>query len=146
MDQVKTTDASYPLTISTVPWGIKGTAYNLNEFLNTGLPVNKEDDTTMTTALISPGASTRVSADGLDGIKMQPVGRFRVKTGAEDENPRDVYVGRVVKIDVISSKMLDVLNFGLSSPPCSAPNTEERGPIYVFDVENSGTCVTTTPA
>jgi len=137
-------DPNYPFTIVSVPWGIKGNAYNLNELLNSGLPRSKEDDASIKTALISPGASSKVTSDGVDGIIMQPVGGFRVRSTPEDGTPKDVYVGRVVKIDVVSSKMVDMLT-PATSFPCGFPIKQEVGPIYMFDVENSGVCSTTTP-
>jgi len=135
-------DPNYPFSIVTVPWGIKGYAYNLNEFINTTLPANKEQSSDLQTALVSPGASSQVSkSEGtVDGIVMQPVGQFRVRSGTEDSETRDEYVGRVVKIDVISSKMVDLL-IPATSFPCGFPPKQEVGPMFVFDVENAGVCV-----
>lgn len=135
-------DKDYPFSIVTVPWGIKGRAYNLNEFLNTTLPANKEESTDLQTSLVSPGASSQVSkSEGtIDGIVMQPVGQFRVKSGTEESPIRDEYVGRVVKIDVISSKMVDLL-IPATSFPCGFPPKQETGPMFIFDVENAGVCV-----
>jgi hypothetical protein len=138
-------DKNYPFSIVTVPWGIKGNAYNLNEFLNTTLPKDKEEssDEGFQTALISPGASSQVlkGDNSINGVVMQPVGRFRSQSSADNETIINHYVGRIVKIDVISSKMVDLL-IPATSFPCGFPPKQELGPMFIFDVENSGYCIT----
>jgi len=137
--QTVVADENYPFTIVNVPWGIKGYSYNLNEFLNTTLPRSVEVDDEAQTAILSPGASTRVNkADGsADGIIMQPVGRVKI-TGTD----LNAYVGRVVKIETVSSKMVDLL-IPATSFPCGFPPKSESGPMFIFDVENAGVCSTT---
>lgn len=131
---------AYPFRVVTVPWGIKGTAYNLNELLNSTLP---ESNTTF----IGPGIGAEVkNAQAVPNsypstFSMQPVGRVFNKDVEGAVIPQ--YVGRIVKIDVVEGKMLDVLASVVD--PAKGGALQPKGTMYVFDVENANDGICSTP-
>lgn len=132
----------YPFRVVTVPWGMRGIAYNLNEMTNANLPWATGD---LQTSLVSPGLSAKI-ADGKGASdtpyaesKMMAVGQFLDKD-AEGNAVGSVYVGRIVKIDVVNSSMIDL--FGSQLNFCGLVSNSEYANMYVFDVENAvdGSC------
>jgi hypothetical protein len=129
----------YPFTIVKVPWGIEGVAYNINELLNCALPTSAENGADgEQTALVGPGLAVKIDEDGVSpdtpfsNLRMQAVGDYLVKTG---DGLEPVYVGRIVKIDVVNSKMLDLI--GSSINQCGIVSNSEYSNTFVFDVENA---------
>jgi hypothetical protein len=145
---IQTEAGDHPFRAVTVPWGIKGTAYNINEFFNLELPNSYEttvNGVKVNTTLIAPGIGAKIAnhlpADGSSypkEFRMQPIGRYYIKNTDDAVTP--VYVGRIVKIDVINGKMVDLLLKDYQSCGAVAPSSK----LYVFDVENSndGVCST----
>lgn len=145
---IQTEAGDHPFRVVTVPWGIRGTAYNINEFFNLELPGQYEttvNGVKINTTLIAPGIGAKVAnhlpADGSSypkGFRMQPIGRYYIKNTDDAITP--VYVGRVVKIDVINGKMVDLLLKDYGTCGAVPPSSK----LYVFDVENSndGVCST----
>lgn len=129
----------YPFTVVTVPWGIRGIAYNTNELLNTTLPVGVEEGAPgEQTAVIGPGLSVKVDPGGVSpdspfsNFTMMPVGEHIVKTG---DGTSSVYVGRIVKIDTVNSSMLDLIAQDINQ--CGIVYNSEYSNMFLFDVENA---------
>ena len=139
----------YPFEIRYPIWGLEGVAYNINEFLNGTLPLSEEQGNGQT-ALLSPGISAKINSNGSiasdsaypDTFSMRPVGGFYVRSRTDDNTNTSItpiYVGRIVKIEVVDSVMLDTMYRELNSCGALIPST---GRMYIFDVENShdGVC------
>jgi len=134
-NEVVNAGVGYPFTVAQVPWGIKGTAYNLNEILNLKYNGGVAGGGI---ALIAPGISVDLNNNGENaGNSAYPTG-FRMRAVGSFKDASE-YIGRIVKIDVVNSKMFDVFR---SKKICNVFASDSEDKMYLFDVENAndGNC------
>ena len=144
--------------------GSDNRAYNLNELLNSAIPVDFEDgDTTvepdgsLKTIMMSPGVSNGLIPEETTNRKditsypkkyqMMPVGKYRViskscpdfsRSGLSTNNGDNAssyyYGGRIVQMKTISSKTLNIMQ-GYTFD--RGPFKKQRSNLFVFDVDNT---------
>ena len=144
--------------------GSDNRAYNLNELLNSAIPVDFEDgdttvepDDSLKTIMMSPGVSNGLIPEETTNRKditsypkkyqMMPVGKYRViskscpdfsrsglTTNITDNASSYYYGGRIVQMKTISSKTLNIMQ-GYTFD--HGPFKKQRSNLFVFDVDNT---------
>ena len=139
-------------------------AYNLNEIMNTTIPLEFEDDTDYVTLMMNPGVSSPLVIDDTERkaftsypkkYQMMPVGKFRViseacpdfsQSGKEipcsikSKNAGGMYYGgKIVHMKTISSDSLELIK-GFTSEYAEELQQDvkkQRSQIFVFDSDNT---------